>query len=97
MKTLPLLLAVLGLSACATVPAAETAPAEPVTVKVVGLNDFHGNIEPIRRTLRLPDVFQDHDSPDKQYDAAGLNAPHIVDAVLKALRHNSAGVEEARA
>ncbi|MFM2300402.1 MAG: hypothetical protein RLZZ84_138 [Pseudomonadota bacterium] len=49
------------------------------------------------RTLRLPDVFQDHDSPDKQYDAAGLNAPQIVDTVLKALRHNSAGVEEARA
>jgi len=49
------------------------------------------------RTLRLPDVFQDHDSPDKQYDAAGLNAPHIVDCALKALRHNSAGVEEARA
>ena len=49
------------------------------------------------RTLRLPDLFQEHDSPDKQYDAAGLNAPHIVDCVLKALRHNSAGVEEARA
>ena len=49
------------------------------------------------RTLRLPDLFQDHDSPDKQYDAAGLNAPHIVDCVLKALRHNSAGIEEARA
>jgi 1-deoxy-D-xylulose-5-phosphate synthase len=49
------------------------------------------------RTLRLPDVFQDHDSPDKQYDEAGLNAPQIVDAVLAALRHNSAGVEEARA
>jgi 1-deoxy-D-xylulose-5-phosphate synthase len=49
------------------------------------------------RTMRLPDVFQDHDSPDKQYDAAGLNAPQIVDTVLKALRHNSTGVEEARA
>jgi 1-deoxy-D-xylulose-5-phosphate synthase len=49
------------------------------------------------RTMRLPDLFQDHDSPDKQYDQAGLNAPHIVDTVLKALRHNSAGVEEARA
>jgi 1-deoxy-D-xylulose-5-phosphate synthase len=49
------------------------------------------------RTLRLPDVFQDHDDPVKQYDTAGLNAPHIVDTVLKALRHNSAGVEEARA
>ncbi len=49
------------------------------------------------RTLRLPDIFQDHDAPDKQYDAAGLNAPQIVDCVLKALRHNSAGVVEARA
>jgi len=49
------------------------------------------------RTLRLPDVFLDHDAPDKQYDLAGLNAPQIVDCVLRALRHNSAGVEEARA
>ncbi len=49
------------------------------------------------RTLRLPDIFQDHDTPDRQYDEAGLNAPNIVDTVLKALRHNSAGVEEARA
>ena len=49
------------------------------------------------RTMRLPDVFQDHDSPERQYDAAGLNAPQIVETVLKALRHNSAGVEEARA
>jgi len=49
------------------------------------------------RTLRLPDTFIDHDAPDKQYDEAGLNAPQIVDTVLSALRHNSAGVEEARA
>jgi 1-deoxy-D-xylulose-5-phosphate synthase len=49
------------------------------------------------RTMRLPDLFQDHDAPDKQYDEAGLNAPHIVNTVLAALRHNSAGVEEARA
>ena len=49
------------------------------------------------RTMRLPDVFQDHDKPERQYDAAGLNAPQIVETVLKALRHNSAGVEEARA
>ncbi|HET6536535.1 MAG TPA: 1-deoxy-D-xylulose-5-phosphate synthase [Sphingopyxis sp.] len=42
------------------------------------------------RTMRLPDVFQDQDSPQAQYDEAGLNAPHIVEVVLKALRHNSA-------
>ncbi len=41
------------------------------------------------RTLRLPDTFQDHDNPQKQYDEAGLNAPHIVETVLKALRINS--------
>jgi len=49
------------------------------------------------RTMRLPDLFQDQDAPEKQYDTARLNAPHIVDTVLSALRHNSAGVEEARA
>ena len=49
------------------------------------------------RTMRLPDRFQDHDKPDKQYDEAGLNAPQIVDTVLKALRINSAGIEEVRA
>jgi 1-deoxy-D-xylulose-5-phosphate synthase len=50
------------------------------------------------RTMRLPDIFQEQDSPMKQYDEAGLNAPQIVDTVLKALRKNSVGVvEEARA
>ncbi len=46
------------------------------------------------RTMRLPDVFQDHDKPDKQYADAGLDADSIVETVLKALRHNSAGVIE---
>jgi 1-deoxy-D-xylulose-5-phosphate synthase len=45
------------------------------------------------RTMRLPDRFQEHDKPEKQYDEAGLNARQIVDTVLKALRVNSAGVE----
>ena len=49
------------------------------------------------RTMRLPDVFIDQDDPARQYDEAHLNAPHIVETVLNALRHNSAGVEEARA
>ena len=46
------------------------------------------------RTMRLPDVFQDHDKPEKQYDDAGLNAEHIVDTVLKALRYNEASVAD---
>ena len=33
------------------------------------------------RTLKLPDVFLDHDDPFKQYDRAGLNAPDIVRAI----------------
>ena len=45
------------------------------------------------RTLRLPDIFQDHDSPDKQYDTASLNAQGIIDTVLKALRWNETSVE----
>ena len=45
------------------------------------------------RTMRLPDRFQDHDNPAKQHDEAGLTAPHIVECVLKALRHNDVGVE----
>jgi 1-deoxy-D-xylulose-5-phosphate synthase len=49
------------------------------------------------RTMRLPDRFQDQDKPEKQYDDARLNAPHIVETVLKALRRNSVGVEEVRA
>ncbi|MFP5330391.1 MAG: 1-deoxy-D-xylulose-5-phosphate synthase [Alphaproteobacteria bacterium] len=49
------------------------------------------------RTMRLPDRFIDQDKPEKQYDEARLNAPHIVETVLRALRVNSAGVEEVRA
>jgi 1-deoxy-D-xylulose-5-phosphate synthase len=50
------------------------------------------------RTLRLPDVFQDQDKPEKQYADAGLDADAIVATVLKALRHNVAdAAKEARA
>jgi len=49
------------------------------------------------RTMRLPDRFQEHDKPEKQYAEAGLDAAGIVETVLKALRINSAGVEEVRA
>ncbi|TZG25072.1 1-deoxy-D-xylulose-5-phosphate synthase [Sphingomonas montanisoli] len=44
------------------------------------------------RTLRLPDVFQDHDKPEKQYAEAGLDAESIVGTVLAALHRNSAGL-----
>ncbi len=34
------------------------------------------------RTLHLPDMYQDHDSPDKQYEAAGLTAKKIANKAL---------------
>ena len=37
------------------------------------------------RTMTLPDIYQDHDSPTKMYDQARLNAPHIVETVMRAL------------
>ena len=37
------------------------------------------------RTMVLPDVFLDHDSPQAQYDQAGLSARHIVAMALSAL------------
>ena len=45
------------------------------------------------RTMRLPDLFQDQENPVRQYDEAGLNAPHIVETVLKALRRNDVRVD----
>ena len=37
------------------------------------------------RAMTLPDVFIDHDTQQKQYDVAGLNAQHIVATALTAL------------
>ena len=37
------------------------------------------------RTMILPDIFQDQDSPEKMYDAARLNAAHIVERAREAL------------
>jgi 1-deoxy-D-xylulose-5-phosphate synthase len=43
------------------------------------------------RTLALPDTFQDHDKPERQYAQAGLDAKSIVSTALAAL----GGVSEA--
>jgi len=39
----------------------------------------------ILRTLTLPDVFQEHDDPARQYDAAGLGAPGIIGVIETSL------------
>jgi 1-deoxy-D-xylulose-5-phosphate synthase len=49
------------------------------------------------RTLRLPDIFQDHDKPERQYAEAGLDADALIDSVLKALRWNEEATVEVRA
>ncbi|MGB7374233.1 bifunctional metallophosphatase/5'-nucleotidase [Pontixanthobacter sp.] len=83
-KTAPkfalILLASLALSACsagadlASTPAIAATP-KPVEVKIIGLNDFHGNIEPIRRPLR----FTDDAGQQQQVYAAG--AAYLTTAV----------------
>jgi 1-deoxy-D-xylulose-5-phosphate synthase len=37
------------------------------------------------RTMTLPDRYLDHNAPMRMYDEARLNAPHIVEMVLRAL------------
>ncbi len=37
------------------------------------------------RTLTLPDIFQDHDTPEKMYELAGLDARSIAASAIKAL------------
>ena len=37
------------------------------------------------RPMALPDIFIDQDKPEKMYDVARLNAPHIVETALNAL------------
>jgi 1-deoxy-D-xylulose-5-phosphate synthase len=41
------------------------------------------------RTMRLPDRYQDQDTPNAQYAEAGLDAESMVATVLAALRRNS--------
>ena len=41
------------------------------------------------RTLTLPDRFQDHDDPQRQYDEAGLNAASIAAVIEASLRRSA--------
>lgn len=53
-RTISALFATLLLSACAA-PMASRQAAEPVTVGVVAINDFHGSLEPPRQSVFMPD------------------------------------------
>jgi 1-deoxy-D-xylulose-5-phosphate synthase len=43
----------------------------------------------VLRTLALPDRFQDHDDPQRQYDEAGLNAASIAQVIEASLRRSA--------
>jgi 1-deoxy-D-xylulose-5-phosphate synthase len=49
------------------------------------------------RPLVLPDVFLDHGKPEAMYEAAGLNASGIVNAVVSALGASAAANRDSRA
>ena len=49
------------------------------------------------RPLTLPDTYIDHDTPKKQYDLAGLNAPQIAQAARNALGQDNNTAKPARA
>jgi 1-deoxy-D-xylulose-5-phosphate synthase len=49
------------------------------------------------RPMTLPDIFIDHDAPQKQYDVAGLNAPQIVMTALTALGREATATSGLRA
>ncbi len=80
------LLPALALSACSTMPdaastasneAAQTSPSQPITIKVIGLNDFHGNIEPLQRPLRVTD------DAGEQQQVYAAGAAHLATAVAE--------------
>ncbi|WP_287069259.1 hypothetical protein, partial [Methylobacterium sp.] len=43
------------------------------------------------RTLTLPDTYQDHDTPERMYKDAKLDAQSIVDTVKQVLPANESG------
>ena len=45
------------------------------------------------RTMTLPDIFQDQDTPYAQYEKAGLNARHIAATALEAMGQDVAAAE----
>lgn len=71
------LAAVIALGACVSVPEVPDTPAGPVTVKIVGLNDFHGNLEPLPRPIGLTD------DAGAQHEVRAGGAAYLASAVAK--------------
>ncbi len=71
--------AVVALAGCAGLPAptADRASTEPLTVKILAINDFHGNLLPPSAGLRI----QDPKDPAKQQTLKAGGAEHMATAV----------------
>ncbi|WP_232843126.1 bifunctional metallophosphatase/5'-nucleotidase [Allopontixanthobacter confluentis] len=77
--------AALFLSACATIPAPVSPAQTPqtATVRIIGLNDFHGNLEPFPRLSQVPVA----DGKSEQAQLAG--AAYLASAVAEARTQNA--------
>ena len=81
--------AALALSACSTYPRTEVssagaaaAPSAKVPLRIVGLNDFHGNLEPLRRPIRITET----DGASSEVFVAG--AAYLASAVAETRAQN---------
>lgn len=88
-RTLTIFAAALALSACASNPNADLASASgtdtssvKVPLRIVGLNDFHGNLEPLRRPITVTET----DGAAHEVYVAG--AAYLASAVAETRKQN---------
>ena len=74
--TSALLLTAIALAACTTTPPRAT---QPVSVKVLAINDFHGNLKPPRGGIRIKDPAD----ASKTIDVPAGGAEHLATAVAE--------------
>ena len=64
-------------------------------LQFLGANDLTEGLK--IRPMTLPDIFQDHDKPEKQYEEAGLTAADIVETAIAALGKSASAASPKRA
>lgn len=78
------------LAGCATAPPPQAAASGPVSVKIIAINDFHGNLKPPLGGIRVPDP--DRPGQTKTIPAGGAEHLHTAIAAAKAKNPNHAVV-----
>ena len=88
-KAFALPLFALSLGACSTIPdtmaSAPEIVSEPVKIRIVGLNDFHGNLEPVSRPMT---VTLDDGSTQEVYAGGAAWLAEAVDALREQNEHS---------